>query len=84
MTNAPKPEQDLTHNEHSFDGITFEVVEEEDNPEGQKVKRRGIYLWPNLITRAALSKSFCTSNASRTGEFAQAIYASFLSALSDE
>ena len=45
MTNAPKPEQDLTHNEHSFDGITFEVVEEEDNPEGQKVKRRGIYLW---------------------------------------
>ena len=49
MTNAPKPEQDLTHNEHSFDGITFEVVEEEDNPEGQKVKRRGIYLWPNLI-----------------------------------
>lgn len=31
MTNAPKPEQDLTHNEHSFDGITFEVVEEEDN-----------------------------------------------------
>ncbi|MGM7310994.1 hypothetical protein ACOI3P_14905, partial [Acinetobacter baumannii] len=24
MTNAPKPEQDLTHNEHSFDGITFE------------------------------------------------------------
>ena len=29
MTNAPKPEQDLTHNEHSFDGITFEVVEEE-------------------------------------------------------
>ncbi len=27
MTNAPKPEQDLTHNEHSFDGITFEVVE---------------------------------------------------------
>ncbi|MFX2222138.1 hypothetical protein, partial [Acinetobacter baumannii] len=26
MTNAPKPEQDLTHNEHSFDGITFEVV----------------------------------------------------------
>ncbi|MGM7370070.1 CDP-diacylglycerol--serine O-phosphatidyltransferase, partial [Acinetobacter baumannii] len=58
MTNAPKPEQDLTHKEHSFDGITFEVVEEEDNPEGQKVKRRGIYLWPNLITTAALLSGF--------------------------
>ena len=78
MTNAPKPEQDLTHNEHSFDGITFEVVEEEDNPEGQKVKRRGIYLWPNLITTTALLSGFYSIIASMNGEFAQAIYAIFL------
>jgi len=83
MTNAPKPEQDLTHNEHSFDGITFEVVEEEDNPEGQKVKRRGIYLWPNLITTAALLSGFYSIIASMNGEFAQAIYAIFLVALFD-
>ncbi|MDV4237993.1 CDP-diacylglycerol--serine O-phosphatidyltransferase [Acinetobacter baumannii] len=83
MTNAPKPEQDLTHNKHSFDGITFEVVEEEDNPEGQKVKRRGIYLWPNLITTAALLSGFYSIIASMNGEFAQAIYAIFLAALFD-
>ena len=40
MTNAPKPEQDLTHNEHSFDGITFEVVEEEDNPKDKSEAQR--------------------------------------------
>ena len=50
MTNSPKSDSDLKKEELSFDGITFEVEEEEQTHEGQKVKRRGIYLWPNLIT----------------------------------
>ncbi|MBR5557003.1 MAG: CDP-diacylglycerol--serine O-phosphatidyltransferase, partial [Acinetobacter sp.] len=55
MTNINKPESESSIvDERGFDGITFEVEEEEHTQEGQKVKRRGIYLWPNLITTAAL------------------------------
>lgn len=83
MTNIQKPNHDSTQNDHSFDGITFEVVEEEQTQEGQKVKRRGIYLWPNLITTAALLSGFYSITASMNGEFLQAIYAIFLAALLD-
>lgn len=47
------------------------------------MKRRGIYLWPNLITTAALLSGFYSIIASMNGEFAQAIYAIFLAALFD-
>ena len=83
MTNSPKPDADLNNRDHSFDGITFEVEEEEQTHEGQKVKRRGIYLWPNLITTAALLSGFYSIIASMNGNFNQAIYASFLAALLD-
>lgn len=66
-----------------FDGITFEVEEEEQTFEGEKVKRRGIYLWPNLITTAALLSGFYSIIASMNGEFLQAIYAIFIAALLD-
>ena len=83
MTNSPKPDADLNNRDHSFDGITFEVEEEEQTHEGQKVKRRGLYLWPNLITTAALLPGFYSIIASMNGNFNQAIYASFLAALLD-
>ena len=83
MTNSPKPDADLNNRDHSFDGITFEVEEEEQTHEGQKVKRRGIYLWPNLITTAALLSGFYSIIASMNGNFNQAIYAIFLAALLD-
>ncbi|ENV80710.1 CDP-diacylglycerol--serine O-phosphatidyltransferase [Acinetobacter ursingii] len=83
MTNIQKPNHESTQNDHSFDGITFEVVEEEQTQEGQKIKRRGIYLWPNLITTAALLSGFYSITASMNGEFLQAIYAIFLAALLD-
>ena len=38
MTNISKPERDSS-TEVPFDGITFEVEEEEHTQEGQKVKR---------------------------------------------
>ena len=83
MTNSPKSDSDLKKEELSFDGITFEVEEEEQTHEGQKVKRRGIYLWPNLITTAALLSGFYSIIASMNGNFTQAIYAIFLAALLD-
>lgn len=83
MTNSLKPDSDLNKDGRTFDGITFEVEEEEHTQEGQKVKRRGIYLWPNLITTAALLSGFYSIIASMNGNFNQAIYAIFLAALLD-
>src|SRR3990167_2361120 len=84
MTNINKPERESSpRSTPTFDGITFEVEEEEHTHEGQKVKRRGIYLWPNLITTAALLSGFYSIIASMNGNFQQAIYAIFLAALLD-
>ena len=84
MTNINKPEsKSSTVDEHAFDGITFEVEEEEHTQEGQKVKRRGIYLWPNLITTAALLSGFYSIIASMNGDYTQAVYAIFIAALLD-
>ncbi len=84
MTNINKPERDISSKEESaFDGITFEVEEEEHTHEGLKVKRRGIYLWPNLITTAALLSGFYSIIASMNGEYTQAVYAIFIAALFD-
>ena len=84
MTNINKPESESSpRSTPTFDGITFEVEEEEHTHEGQKVKRRGIYLWPNLITTAALLSGFYSIIASMNGNFQQAIYAIFLAALLD-
>lgn len=84
MTNTSKPEREISSkDENAFDGITFEVEEEEHTHEGHKVKRRGIYLWPNLITTAALLSGFYSIIASMNGEYQQAIFAIFLAALFD-
>ncbi|MGA8883705.1 MAG: CDP-diacylglycerol--serine O-phosphatidyltransferase [Acinetobacter sp.] len=84
MTNINKPEREISAKEEPvFDGITFEVEEEEHTHEGQKVKRRGIYLWPNLITTAALLSGFYSIIASMNGEYTQAVYAIFIAALFD-
>ena len=84
MTNINKPESESSpRSTPTFDGINFEVEEEEHTQEGQKVKRRGIYLWPNLITTAALLSGFYSIIASMNGNFQQAIYAIFLAALLD-
>ena len=83
MTNTSKPSEDKDIPKRDYDGITFEVEEEEQTHEGQKVKRRGIYLWPNLITTAALLSGFSSIIASMNHEFGQAIVAIFIAALLD-
>ncbi|WP_171257369.1 CDP-diacylglycerol--serine O-phosphatidyltransferase [Acinetobacter larvae] len=82
MSNKPQHDDSL-QDHHSFDGITFEVEEEEHTHEGEKIKRRGIYLWPNLITTAALLCGFYSIIASMGGDYTRAIYAIILAALFD-
>lgn len=69
--------------DEDHDGLTFEIVEEEQTQEGQRIKSKGIYLWPNLITTAALLSGFYSIIASSNNEFVHAIFAIFLAALLD-
>lgn len=80
-TPDPKQAKDKIDDEN-FDSLTFEVVEEEHTTQG-KVRRRGVYLFPNLITTAALLCGFYSIIASTSGDIQKAIYAIMLSALFD-
>lgn len=75
------PHDDPHDDQH--DGLTFEIVEEEHTQEGHKVKSKGIYLWPNLITTAALLSGFYSVIASSNNHFTNAVIAIFLAALFD-
>ena len=81
MTNLQQPHENLNHDDE-FDGLTFEVVEDEHTETG-KVRHRGIYLFPNLITTAALLCGFYSIIASTNQHFQQAVYAIILAALFD-
>ena len=65
-----------------YDGLTFEVIEEE-NTEGQPVVSRGVYLAPNLITTLSLLSGFFSILSSTHGQFYKASLAIFLSAILD-
>ena len=65
-----------------YDGLTFEVIEEE-NSEGQPVVSRGVYLAPNLITTLSLLSGFFSILSSTHGHFYKASLAIFLSAILD-
>ena len=71
------------HHDDDHDGLTFEIIEEERTHEGSRVRSKGIYLFPNLITTAALLCGFYSIIASTGGQFEKAIYAIFLAALLD-
>lgn len=78
---------DSLHNQRladtdDYDGLTFEVIEKEDN-EGQQVVSRGVYLAPNLITTLSLLSGFFSILASTQGYFYKASLAIFLSAILD-
>lgn len=65
-----------------YDGLTFEVIENEVNGD-QEVVSRGVYLAPNLITTLSLLSGFYSILASTQGEFYKASLAIFLSAILD-
>ncbi len=77
----PPQQPDLHDDDHN--GLTFEIIEDEHTHEGQKVRRRGVYLLPNLITTAALFSGFYAILASSNGHFEKAILAIGLAALFD-
>jgi len=69
------------HDDH--DGLTFEIIEEEHTHTGNKVRSKGIYLFPNMITTAALLCGFYSVISSTSGQYEKAIIAIFLAALFD-
>lgn len=78
---AEKPE---THDdlEHEPGGMTFEVVEGEIEG-GKKVRRKGVYLLPNLFTTGALFAGFYAIVAATNGKFEAAAIAIFVSMIFD-
>lgn len=74
-------EQPEEHDEHS--GLTFEVEEEDQIEGGRKVRSKGIYLLPNLITTAALFSGFYAIIAAMKGVYDKAALAIFVAALFD-
>lgn len=71
-----------TETENSFEGLTFEVVEDEET-NGERTRGRGVYLFPNLITTLALLSGFCSIILSTHGHFAKAAMAIYFSAVLD-
>jgi CDP-diacylglycerol--serine O-phosphatidyltransferase len=69
------------HDEH--DGLTFEVVEDEHDEGGRKVRSKGIYLLPNLATTAALCSGFYSIISSMHGNFEVAAKWIFYAAIFD-
>ncbi|MBS9780207.1 MAG: CDP-diacylglycerol--serine O-phosphatidyltransferase, partial [Moraxellaceae bacterium] len=80
----------MTDSEHNrkiadndeYDGLTFEVIEEEVS-EGKPIVSRGIYFIPNLITTLSLLSGFFSIILSSQGAFFKACCAIFLSAILD-
>lgn len=68
--------------EPDSDGVTFEVVEGEIEG-GKKVRRRGVYLLPNLFTTGALFSGFYAIVAAMNGLFETAAIAIFISMIFD-
>lgn len=68
--------------ENEHDGLTFEVIENE-NIHGKKQVRRGVYLIPNLITSLSMLSAFYSMIASSNGDYYKAAMAIFLSAILD-
>jgi CDP-diacylglycerol--serine O-phosphatidyltransferase len=80
---AEQPDRLSFNHDDDHDGLTFEIIEEEHTHEGSRVRSKGIYLFPNMITTAALLSGFYSIIASTSGQFDKAIYAIFLAALLD-
>ncbi|MDY6922014.1 MAG: CDP-diacylglycerol--serine O-phosphatidyltransferase [Pseudomonadota bacterium] len=64
-------------------GVTFEVVEGEEVEGGRKIRRRGVYLLPNLFTTGALFSGFYAIVAAMNGLFEQAAIAVFVAMVLD-
>lgn len=82
LRDAKDKEEPREEVEPDDDGVTFEVVEGEIEG-GKKVRRRGIYLLPNLFTTGALFSGFYAIVAAMNGLFETAAIAIFISMIFD-
>ncbi|NPU91972.1 MAG: CDP-diacylglycerol--serine O-phosphatidyltransferase [Gammaproteobacteria bacterium] len=82
LRDAKDKEEPREEAEPDDDGVTFEVVEGEIEG-GKKVRRRGIYLLPNLFTTGALFSGFYAIVAAMNGLFETAAIAIFISMIFD-
>lgn len=85
MTQDPqqdKPENSASSNEFADFARETDVVEETVE-NGKKVRRRGIYLLPNLFTTSALFSGFFAVVAAINGDFSAAAIAVFVSMVLD-
>ncbi|HEX4938822.1 MAG TPA: CDP-diacylglycerol--serine O-phosphatidyltransferase [Candidatus Kapabacteria bacterium] len=82
MRDAKDKEEPREEAEQDDDGVTFEVVEGEIEG-GKKVRRRGVYLLPNLFTTGALFSGFYAIVAAMNGLFETAAIAIFISMIFD-
>lgn len=71
------------NDDEDYDGITFEVEEEEADEQGKKVRNKGVYLLPNLFTTAALFCGFYAILAAAKGQFEPAAKSVFMAAVFD-
>ena len=71
------------HDFDEYEGVTFEVVEGEELEGGRKIRRRGIYLLPNLFTTGALFSGFYAIVAAMNGMFEQSAIAVFVAMILD-
>jgi len=69
--------------QEEHDGLTFEVVEDEHDEGGRKVRSKGIYLLPNLATTAALCSGFYSIVSAINADFVVAAEWIFLAAIFD-
>ncbi len=83
VVNLHEPrEERREESEAESEGVTFEVVEGEIEG-GKKVRRRGVYLLPNLFTTGALFSGFYAIVAAMNGLFETAAIAIFISMIFD-
>lgn len=82
MTQTPPPNNRPPRDPFSEFREDSEVVEDVVH-NGQKVRRRGIYLLPNLFTTAALFSGFFSVVAALNGDFGAAAVAIFVSMVLD-
>ena len=78
MSNPNPPE-----NDNPLLNIVDDHVEEVTNATGQKVRRKGVYLLPNLFTTAALFSGFFAIISGMNGNFASAGMAIIVAQLMD-
>jgi len=77
------PAEEQHHDFEEYDGVTFEVVEGEEVVGGKKIRRKGVYLLPNLFTTGALFSGFYSIIAAMNGMFEQSAIAIFVAMILD-